>query len=100
MEFGGIQQDQICHIQDFKKEMGDTPHIMYPKLFKFTGESGDAFIEHQLVELYIEKQDKKIIDMVHLHMLLLYGRRATLAQTFATVTMHYMQKRPRNCLLS
>jgi hypothetical protein len=31
------------------------------------------------VDLYIQKQDKKIKDMAHLHMLLLYGGQATLA---------------------
>jgi hypothetical protein len=58
---------------------------MYARLPKFACESGDAFIEGQLVELYMEKQDKKIRDMAHTHMLLLYGGRVTLAQAFPMV---------------
>jgi len=85
MEFGGIRRDRMCHIQNFKKETGDTPHIMYARLSKFARESGDAFTERQLVELYMGKQDKKIRDMAHPHMLLAYGGRATLAQAFAIV---------------
>ena len=71
------------HIQDFKKEVGDTAHIMYARLSKFSRDSGDVFRERQLVELYMGKQDKRITDMAHLHLLLLYGGRATLAQAFA-----------------
>ena len=85
VEFGGIRRDRMRHIQDFKKEIGDTPRIMYARLSKFARESGDAFTERQLVELYMGKQDKKIRDMAHPHMLLLYGGRATLAQAFAIV---------------
>ncbi len=84
-EFGGIRRDRLRHIQDFKKEAGDTPRIMYARLSRFARESGDAFTERQLVELYMGKQDKKIRDMAHPHMLLLYGGRATLAQAFAVV---------------
>ena len=58
---------------------------MYARLARFACESGDAFTERQLVSLYMSKQDKKLQDMAHLHMLLLYGRRATLAQAFAVV---------------
>ena len=43
------------HIQDFKKEAGDTPRIMYARLARFARESGDAFTERQLVELYMGK---------------------------------------------
>jgi len=85
MEFGGIPRDRMCHIRDFKKETKDTPHIMYAKLSKFVCESGDAFTKCQLVELYMGKQDKKIHDMAHPHMLLAYGCRATLAQAFAII---------------
>ena len=85
IEFGGIRRDRMRHIQDFKKEVGDTPRIMYARLARFARESGDAFTERQLVELYMGKQEKKIRDMAHPHMLLLYGGRATLAQAFAIV---------------
>ena len=85
VEFGGIRRDRMRHIQDFKKEVGDTPRIMYARLSKFSRESGDAFTERQLVELYMGKQDKKIRDMAHPQLLLLYGGRATLAQAFAIV---------------
>ena len=50
----------------------DTPRIMYARLARFARESGDAFTERQLVELYMGKQDKKIRDLAHPHMLLLY----------------------------
>ena len=43
VEFGSIRQDRTCHIQDFKKEIGDTPCIMYAQLVLFAKESGDAF---------------------------------------------------------
>ena len=85
VEFGGIRRDRMRHIQDFKKEVGDTPRIMYARLARFARESGDAFTERQLVSLYMSKQDKKLQDMAHPHMLLLYGGRATLAQAFAVV---------------
>ena len=73
------------HVQDFKKEVGDTPRIMYARLARFAKESGDAFTERQLVALYMGKQDKKLQDMAHPYMLLQYGGRATLAQAFAIV---------------
>ena len=85
VEFGGIRRDRMRHIQDFKKEVGDTPRIMYARLARFARESGDAFTKRQLVELYMGKQDKKIRDMAHPQMLLLFGGRATLAQAFAIV---------------
>ena len=85
VEFGGIRRDRMRHIQDFKKEVGDTPRIMYARLARFARESGDAFTERQLVELYMGKQDKKIREMTHPHLLLMYGGRATLAQAFAIV---------------
>jgi hypothetical protein len=44
-EFGGIRRDRMRHIQDFKKEVGDTPRIMYARLARFARESGDAFTE-------------------------------------------------------
>jgi hypothetical protein len=75
----------MCHIQDFKKEFGDAPHIMYVRLAQFVRESGEAFTEQQLVALYMEKQDKKLQDMAHLYMLLQFGGRAILAQAFAIV---------------
>ena len=58
---------------------------MYARLARFARESGDAITERQLVSLYMSKQDKKLQDMAHPHMLLLYGGRATLAQAFAVV---------------
>jgi len=58
---------------------------MYARLSKFARESGDDFIERQLIELYMGKQDKKIRDMAHPHMLLLYGGQAILTQAFAIV---------------
>lgn len=59
-KFGGIRRNRMCHIQDFKKETGYTPRIIYARLSKFTHENKDAFTDCQLVELYIGKQDKKI----------------------------------------
>ena len=48
------------HIQDFQREKGDTPRIMYARLTRFAKETGDAFIECQLVALYMAKEDKHI----------------------------------------
>ena len=42
------------------KGEGDTPCIMYARLAQFAKETGDAFIEPQLVALYMAKQDKHI----------------------------------------
>lgn len=58
---------------------------MYAHLARFAHESGDAFTKRQLVELYMEKQDKKIQVMAHPHMFLLYRGWATLAQPFIIV---------------
>ena len=73
------------HIQEFKKEVGDTPRIMYARLARFARESGDAFTERNLVSLYMAKQEKRIQQMAHPQLLFLYGGRATLAQAFAIV---------------
>ena len=85
VEFGGIQCDRMRHIQDFKNEVEDTHRIMYACLARFARESGDVFIERQLVYLYMAKQNKKLHDIAHLHILLMYEGRTTLAQTFAMV---------------
>ena len=85
VEFGGIQRDPMRHTQDFKKEVEDTPRIMYVRLAKFARESNDAFRERQLVSLYMTKQDIKLQDMTHPHMLLMYNGRVTLPQTFVVV---------------
>ena len=79
LEFGGIRRDRMRHIQDFKKKVGDIPRIMYTRLVRFACKSIDVFIEWQLVSLYMAKQVKKLQDMTHLHILLMYGCRATLA---------------------
>ena len=73
------------HIQDFPREKGDTSRIMYARLARFAKEIGDAFTERQLVALYMAKQDKHIQQMAHPQLLLAYGGRATLAQTFSLV---------------
>jgi hypothetical protein len=44
-EFGGIRRGRMRHIQDFKKEVEDTPRIIYVRLARFARESGDAFTE-------------------------------------------------------
>ena len=58
---------------------------MYARLARFAKETGDAFIERQLVALYMAKQDKHIQQMAHPQLLLTYGGRATLAQAFSLV---------------
>ena len=85
VEFGGIRRDQMRHIHDFKKEIGDTPRIIYVRLARFARKNGDAFTKRQMVSLYMAKQDKKLQDMAHPHMLLMCGGQATLAQTYALV---------------
>ena len=85
VEYGGIRGDRMHHIQDFQREKGDTPRIMYTRLARFAKETGDAFTERQLVALYISKQDKHIQQMAHPQLLLAYGGRATLAQAFSLV---------------
>ena len=85
VEYGGIRRDRMRHIQDFQREKGDTPRIMYARLARFARETGDAFTERQLVALYMAKQDKHIQQMAHPQLLLTYGGRATLAQAFSLV---------------
>jgi hypothetical protein len=63
----------MCHIQDFKKKPRGTAHFMYARLSKFVLESRDAIIKHQLVDLYMKKQDKNIKHRAHPCMLQLYG---------------------------
>ena len=70
VEYGGIKWDRMRHIQDFQREKGDTPRIMYARLARFAKETGDAFIECQLVALYMAKQDKHIQQMAHPQLLL------------------------------
>ena len=60
VEYGCIRWDRMRHIQDFQREKGDTPRIMYAQLVRFAKETGDAFTERQLVALYMAKQDKHI----------------------------------------
>ena len=50
--YGGIRRDRMNLIRDFQWEKGDTPNIMYARLARFARETGDAFIERQLVALY------------------------------------------------
>ena len=67
VEYGGIRRDHIRH-RDFQREKGDTPRIMYARLARlarFAKETSDAFIERQLVALYMAKQDKHIQQMAH-----------------------------------
>ena len=85
VEYGGIRRDHMRHIQDFQREKGDTPRIMYARLARFAKETGDAFTERQLVALDMAKQDKHIQQMAHPQLLLAYGGRATLAQAFSLV---------------
>ena len=85
VEYGGIRRDRMRHIQDFQREKGDTPRIIYARFARFAKETGDAFTEHQLVALYMAKQDKHIQQMAHPQLLLTYGGRATLAQAFNLV---------------
>ena len=80
------------HIQDFKKEIGDTPRIVYARIAKFACESGDAFTERQLVSLYMAKQHKTLQNMAHPHMLLMCGGGATLGHTFQNVGTKDMQR--------
>lgn len=56
-EFGSIQRGQMDHIQDFKKEIGATPRIMYACFAKFAHQSDDAFTKWPIVSLYTTKQN-------------------------------------------
>ena len=85
VEYGGIRRDCMRHIQDFQREKGDTPRIMYARLARFAKEPGDAFTERQLVALYMAKQDKHIQKIAHPQLLLTYEIRVTLAQAFSLV---------------
>ena len=84
-EYGSIRRDRMCHIQDFQREKGDTPRIMYARLARFAKETGDVFTERQLVALYMARQDKHLQQMAHPQLLLDYGGRATLAEAFSLV---------------
>ena len=75
----------MCHIQDFQREKGDTPRIMYVRLARFAKETDDAFTKRQLVVLYMARQDKYIQQMAHPQLLLAYGGRSTLAEAFSLV---------------
>lgn len=85
VEFSNIQRDRMPDIEDFKNEVGDTLRTMYANLARFARESGDAFIERQLLASCMRKEDKKLQEMAHPYMLLQYGGRDTLAQVFAIV---------------
>ena len=45
VEYNGIKWDCMRHIQDFQREKGDTPCIMYAELAQFAKKTSDVFIE-------------------------------------------------------
>ncbi len=62
--YEGICKNQMQKIQDFQRENDNIPCNIYTRLAEFAKESGDAFIEWQLVQLYMSKHDKKPQRMV------------------------------------
>lgn len=84
-EYGGFHRDQMQRIQDFRREKEDTPPSMYTRLSRLASETEDVFTDRQLVQIYLSKQEKRIVDVVRPIMLDRFGGRATLRQVLREV---------------
>jgi hypothetical protein len=58
---------------------------MYTRLSWLAAEVGDVFTERHLVKFFISKLNKRMVELINLHLLFRYHGNATLAQAFAEV---------------
>ena len=64
LEYGGFRRDQMHCIRDFRYEKDDTPRTMYTRLARLSADTGNVFINQQLVEIFLANLDKKVQDPV------------------------------------
>jgi len=58
---------------------------MYTRLAPFVVESGNVFVESQLVKIFLSKIDKRLLDLATPRIIINYEGRTTLAQVFDEV---------------
>ena len=61
---------------------------MYTRLPRFVRESESVFTESQLVKVFLSKIDKRLFDLALPKIIMDYGGRATLLETFANVEQY------------
>ena len=87
-EYGGFRRDQMQRIHDLIRENDDTPRTMYTRLTRFARASGGVFAESQLVKVFLSKIDKCLLDLALPRIIMEFGGRATLADTFTVVELY------------
>lgn len=84
-EYRGCCLDQMQQIHDFKREKDDTYCTIYTILVRFLRELRGVFPKSQLVNVFLLKIDKRLLDLVLSKIIMDYGNRTIFAEAFAVI---------------